>query len=67
MKSSNPRAFPASSMLDNKGMTLRDYFASKAMNGLISYRGLNIDIESTAERAYEIADALLKQREKTNE
>ncbi len=44
-----------------KGMTLRDYFAAKAMQGLISRPGPpDIDYESTL--AYQIADAMLKAR-----
>jgi hypothetical protein len=44
------------------GMTLRDYFAAKAMEGFIS-RGGNYDAEFDADRAYVFADAMLKARE----
>ena len=40
-------------------MTLRDYFAAKAMPALIS----EIPMESVAEFAYKVADAMLKARE----
>jgi len=42
-----------------QGMTLRDYFAAKAMQALVekSYS------DTTARLAYEIADAMLKARE----
>ncbi|ELG3411684.1 hypothetical protein RN043_003253 [Salmonella enterica] len=42
------------------GMTLRDYFAAKAMQSLIA-RGSVFD--STEVQAYKIADAMLKARE----
>lgn len=44
-----------------EGMTLRDYFAAKAMQGFIS-RGGNYDAEFDADRAYAFADAMLKAR-----
>lgn len=43
-----------------KGMTLRDYFAAKAMQGIL-FEGL--DPAETAKHAYEMADAMLKARE----
>jgi hypothetical protein len=47
------------------GMTLRDYFAAKAMHGILrnnqGNRGWSDDM--CAEAAYEIADAMLKARE----
>jgi len=42
------------------GMTLRDYFAAKAMQGLIDNDGLFSEIPT---QAYELADAMLKARE----
>ena len=46
------------------GMTLRDYFAAKAMQGMYASfdfpTGIMID---TAKEAYEIADAMLAARE----
>jgi hypothetical protein len=44
------------------GMTLRDYFAAKVVQGFIS-RGGNYDAEFDADRAYVFADAMLKARE----
>jgi predicted RNA polymerase sigma factor len=41
------------------GMTLRDYFAAKAMQGIL-FEGL--DPEQTAKHAYDMADAMLKAR-----
>lgn len=42
-----------------EGMTLRDYFAAKAMQGHCP----SIPPEHAAKRAYEYADAMLKARE----
>jgi hypothetical protein len=46
------------------GMTLRDYFAAKAMQAIIDqqdvYRG---EVDSAAWMAYRMADAMLKARE----
>ena len=47
------------------GMTLRDYFAAKAMQGLLSdpdWRQ-DMDFDDTALAAYKMADAMLKARE----
>ena len=63
-------AFPASYYTDDgqwakrDGMTLRDYFAAKALQGLIgtgTERGMIYD--RVAEVAYMYADAMLKARE----
>ena len=49
------------------GMTLRDYFAAKAMQGFIQYsatKGIYAPPDDElAEAAYDIADAMLKARE----
>ena len=50
------------------GMTLRDYFAAKAMQGWLSTYGADVPqqavrAENIAMLAYEIADAMLKARE----
>ena len=44
------------------GMTLRDYFAAKAMQGFASNLGPGVTFNSRAEIAYEWADAMLKAR-----
>ena len=46
------------------GMTLRDYFAAKAMQGLISEPSIQGTMDEFAHRAYAIADAMLTAREK---
>ena len=43
------------------GMTLRDYFAAKAMQGFLANN--NIDAQQIAKAAYIVADAMLKARE----
>lgn len=50
-------------IVDSHGMTLRDYFAAKAMQGIISSEcnyGAFSDLSSDA---YSIADAMLRARE----
>ncbi|MBX3704020.1 MAG: hypothetical protein KF822_09620 [Steroidobacteraceae bacterium] len=48
-----------------EGMTLRDYFAAKAPEGLISrLAGVNAGPDGYAKRAYQYADAMLSERAK---
>ena len=57
----NPPAFPSGYYVpENQGMTLRDYFAAKAMQALIDNDGLFSEIPT---QAYALADAMLKARE----
>jgi hypothetical protein len=42
------------------GITLRDYFAAKAMQSIIAINGRNISLQASAGHAYEAADAMLK-------
>ena len=67
---SNPPAFPNEVGYKHQqgGMTLRDYFAAKAMQGLIASPrgtpdGSNATDEYYAKCAYIMADAMLKARE----
>ena len=65
-------AFPCHTIAMHEGMTLRDYFAAKAMQAFISAYpcqaidnqdgGIQTDAESIADDAYLIADAMLKAR-----
>jgi hypothetical protein len=66
----NPPAFPIVIDLGDgvkyqTGMTLRDYFAAKAMQGYCSDPDYKKDCgqEDTAISAYKMADAMLKARE----
>ena len=45
------------------GMTLRDYFAAKAMQGLIA--GGSTDRHQIAQAAYIVSDAMIKERTRT--
>jgi hypothetical protein len=45
------------------GMTLRDWFASQAMAGLVPYVVKGATFENVAEDAYKAADAMLRARE----
>lgn len=45
-----------------QGMTLRDYFAAKAMQGITIDPSL-VTYENLANEAYKIADAMLRARE----
>jgi hypothetical protein len=60
----NPPAFPKTPFIElgtpQNGMTLRDYFAAKAMPFLMPCYH---DIDTVAVVAYKIADAMLKARE----
>jgi len=47
------------------GMTLRDYFAAKVMQGMCSVTGIDFGTHAeAAEIAYAMADAMLKERNK---
>lgn len=70
-KPNNPRAFPESCTDDghrgniDPGMTMRDYFAAKAMQGLcVNNKTITIpDLDYITQTSYEIADTMLKVRE----
>lgn len=54
-------AFPVGTSY--QGMTLRDYFAAKAMQGMIVDPGSGYSNDELASFAYAVADAMLKARE----
>jgi len=61
--SETPTAFPLHPehwQEENQGMTLRDYFAAKAMQALIDKE---VFFDDVAESAYKVADHMLKARE----
>ena len=73
---SGGRAFPCDSIVERDevghlhgfevssgGMTLRDYFAAKAMQGIISSECNYGAFSDLASDAYSIADAMLRARE----
>jgi hypothetical protein len=57
------KAFP--NVTGEKGMDLRDYFAAKAMQGLLSgmQKGQEAQVLLVPIAAYKIADAMMKARE----
>jgi hypothetical protein len=74
-KPHNPSAFPAVEQHGDlqtwstyEGMTLRDYFAAKAMQALLTHESvLKLGIDEAnlyvSGRGYQVADAMLKRRE----
>ena len=50
---------------EHKGMTLRDYFAAKAVSAMLSQApdDWHEDINDLATASYEVADAMMKARE----
>jgi hypothetical protein len=58
----NDQAFPVE-YNGHKGMTLRDYFAAKAMQADVSSSNWSGDIDFTVEMSFKIADAMLAERE----
>ncbi len=66
----NPPAFPKTPFVEfgtpQDGMTLRDYFAAKAMQGILTATltpNTAWSQDEAAETAYNVADAMLKARE----
>ena len=51
---------------EDSGMDLRDYFAAKAMQALITHFGREYDVKNNfhVDQAYIIADDMMKAREK---
>ena len=67
------KAFPQTHelMLDGKsqGMDLRDYFAAKALQGMIASPNCDTEVNVTviSRNAYLLADAMIKERERKDE
>lgn len=64
------QAFPTrddnyDSKYSGPGMTLRDYFAAKAMQGRLANPDWLCSDDRTATEAYQIADAMLRAREES--
>jgi hypothetical protein len=54
----------AISIANSQGMTLRDYFAAKAMQAIVSKEVSHVSwVDEYAKNAYKMADAMLKARE----
>ena len=48
---------------EQRGMTLRDYFAGQALAGLLANARYDLPMASDVSSAFEYADAMLSQRE----
>jgi hypothetical protein len=67
----NPQAFPVDAGgTFQRGMSLRDYFATAAMQGIMSEylskgsgNGYWSDYDMIAKEAYQVADQMLKERQ----
>ena len=55
---------PTGNPMQDGGITVRDFFAAKAILGLIPFLQQNSPINEFAIRAYQIADAMLAERAK---
>ena len=52
-----------SEILPSEGMTLRDYFAAKAMQSVLAFTNAKFESEDgISQKAYRYADAMLKAR-----
>lgn len=51
-------------ILNSNGMSLRDYFAAKAMQGIIIAHWGHTSFEVLVQGAFKLADAMLEEREK---
>ena len=58
------QAFPVPDSDFELGMTLRDYFAGMAMQSLILAAKTSQDVDLLSKGAYQLADAMLKERSK---
>ena len=56
------QAFPVPDSHFEQGMTLRDYFAAKAMQAYLTADETGWDFYELASSAYTMADAMLKER-----
>ena len=64
MSSNETPAFPVDHLAtypNEKGMSLRDYFAGQALVGMANYSSV---VTAHTKRAYEYADAMMAQRDK---
>ena len=48
---------------DDKGMSLKDYFAAHAMQAMIAEPSLKATPDEFAQKAYQIAEAMMKARD----
>jgi hypothetical protein len=69
-KNNGGPAFPTTKeshlMICSEGMTLRDYFAAKAMHAIIGICPKTLPNSDLARDSYNVADAMLAERDKDN-
>lgn len=56
------KAFPNPHLTNETGMTLRDYFAAKAMQGFLATVKVGCPDDLIAQDAYNLADAMMEAR-----
>lgn len=64
-KKDGGHAFPQPSDVMGRGMSLRDYFAAAAMQGILAARIKSDEAPHVAPLAYQYADAMIAERDKT--
>ena len=62
MEKNRRKAFPSMFGSEDKGISMRDYFAAQALTGIIAKYG--VYDEEMACVAYSMADEMMEQREK---
>ena len=55
-----PKPPPQNPEINNQGLTIRDYFATHAMEGMVT--DVVVDAQKIARMAYELADAMMRER-----
>lgn len=56
------KAFPNPHLTNETGMTMRDYFAAKAMQAILSNPEYAGEDSGLADQSYAVADAMMKAR-----
>lgn len=63
MKAFPNQGYELESLKHMNGMDLRDYFAGKALTGLLTEANMDYKDDAIAELAYNLANAMMKARE----
>jgi hypothetical protein len=72
-KNTGSPAYPCQEIIANSiqvrmidtGMTLRDYFAGQALAGLVGKGGITLTYDIIPKMSYNIADAMISERDKS--
>ena len=59
-KTNQTKPKPPNPEINNQGLTVRDYFATHAMEGMVT--DVVVDAQQVARMAYQVADAMMKER-----